>query len=50
LRTIRFYRSYNLQWYEVPGVLGLAVGVHVMEVPGMITALQGRTITHTAYR
>ena len=50
LRTVRFYRSYGLQWYELPGVLGLAVGVHVMEVPGMITAFRGRTLAHTAYR
>jgi hypothetical protein len=49
-RTAQFYRSYGLQWYEVPGVFGLAVGVHVMEVPGMVTAFQGRTITDTAYR
>jgi hypothetical protein len=49
-RSLQFYRSYGLKWYEVPGVLGLAVGVHVMEVPGMITAFQGRTITETAYR
>jgi Glycosyl transferase family 2 len=50
LRVAQFYRSYGLRWYEVPGVLGLAVGVHAMEIPGMVTALQGRTITHTAYR
>jgi hypothetical protein len=50
LRSGRFYRSYGVQWYELPGVLGLAIGVHVMEIPGMITAFQGRTITHTAYR
>jgi cellulose synthase/poly-beta-1,6-N-acetylglucosamine synthase-like glycosyltransferase len=49
-RTLQFYRNYGLQWYEVPGVLGLAVGVHVMEIPGMITAVQGRTIAETAYR
>jgi Glycosyl transferase family 2 len=49
-RSARFYRSYGLHWYELPGVLGLAVGVHLMELPGMITAFQGRTITHTAYR
>jgi hypothetical protein len=50
LRTTRFYRSYGLQWYELPAVLGLALGVHVVEVPGMITAFQGRQIAHTAYR
>lgn len=49
-RSLQFYRNYGLQWYELPGVLGLAVGVHVMEIPGMISALQGRTITETAYR
>jgi hypothetical protein len=31
-------------------VLGLAVGVHIMELPGMITAFRGRTLAHTAYR
>jgi hypothetical protein len=50
LRAVQFYRSYGLRWYELPVVLGLAVGVHVMEIPGMVTAFQGRTITHTAYR
>ncbi len=50
LRTAQFYRSYGLRWYELPGVLGLAVGVHAMEVPGMVTAFQGRKIAHTAYR
>jgi Glycosyl transferase family 2 len=50
LRSAQFYRSYGLQWYELPGVLGLAVGVHVMEVPGMVTAFQGGRITDTAYR
>jgi hypothetical protein len=49
-RSAQFYRSYGLQWYELPGVLGLAVGVHVMEIPGMITALRGRALAHTAYR
>jgi hypothetical protein len=50
LRSARFYQSYGLQWYELPAVLGLALGVHVVEVPGMITAFQGRQIAHTAYR
>jgi hypothetical protein len=50
VRVAQFYRSYGLRWYELPGVLGLAVGVHAMEIPGMVTAFQGRTITHTAYR
>lgn len=49
-RTIQFHHSYGVRWYELPAVLALAIGVHVMEIPGMVTALQGRTIAQTAYR
>jgi hypothetical protein len=49
-RTIRFYRTYGVRWYELPLVFGLAIGVHIMEIPGMISAVQRRPITETAYR
>jgi len=50
LRISRFYPNYQLRWYELPAVFALAVGVHAVEVPGMISAVQQRPITETAYR
>jgi hypothetical protein len=49
-RAAQFYRPYGIRWYELPLVFGLAVGVHVMEIPGMISAVRRRPITATAYR
>jgi hypothetical protein len=49
-RVLRFYRSYEIRWHELPLVLSLAVILHVLEVPGMISAVQQRPITKTAYR
>lgn len=48
-RTGQFYRNYGIRWYELPVVFGLAVGVHIMEIPGMISAVQRRPITETSY-
>jgi cellulose synthase/poly-beta-1,6-N-acetylglucosamine synthase-like glycosyltransferase len=50
LRIARFYRNYNIRWYELPAVFAVAIGVHVVEIPGMISAVQQRPITQTAYR
>jgi hypothetical protein len=49
-RTARFYRHYGIRWYELPFTFALAIPVHVMEIPGMISAIQRRPITETAYR
>jgi cellulose synthase/poly-beta-1,6-N-acetylglucosamine synthase-like glycosyltransferase len=50
VRVLRFHRSYEIRWYEFPFVLDLAIILHMVEVPGMISAIQGRPITKTAYR
>jgi cellulose synthase/poly-beta-1,6-N-acetylglucosamine synthase-like glycosyltransferase len=50
LRVLRFYQSYEIRRYELPLVLDLAVILHMVEIPGMISAIQGRPITKTAYR
>ena len=50
VRGVRFYRSYEIRWYELPLVLDLAVILHMMEIPGMISAVQRRPITKTSYR
>jgi hypothetical protein len=47
---IRCARHYRVQWYELPAALCLAVVVHLMEIPGMISAFRGKQIRHTAYR
>jgi hypothetical protein len=49
-RTLRFYRTYGVRWYELPLVFGLAIVVHIMEIPGMVSAVRRRPITETAYR
>lgn len=47
---VRCGRQYGVRWYELPIAFCLAVVVHVMEIPGMISAFQGQEITETAYR
>ncbi len=48
--TLLFGRHYGVRWFELPLAWGLAVVVHLMEVPGMVAALRGREIERTAYR
>jgi hypothetical protein len=43
-------RHYGLRWHEVPFALGLAAAIRVLEVPGMVYALQGRRLPETAFR
>ena len=47
---LRCARYYDVRWYEMPAVLTLGIVVHLMEVPGMMLAFQGRPITDTRYR
>ena len=47
---IRCARHYRVRWYELPAAFCLAVVVHLMEIPGMISAFRGKQIRHTAYR
>jgi len=47
---IRCGRHYGVRWYELPAAFCLAVVVHLMEIPGMVSAFHGREITATAYR
>ena len=47
---IRCCRHYGVRWYELPVAFCLAVVVHLMEIPGMVSAFRGREITETAYR
>lgn len=47
---VRCNRQYGVRWYELPVAFCLAIVVHVMEIPGMISAFRGQEITETAYR
>lgn len=47
---IRCARYYRVRWYELPAAFCLAIVVHLMEIPGMISAFRGREIAATAYR
>jgi hypothetical protein len=47
---IRCARHYRVRWYELPAAFCLAVVVHLMEIPGMISAFRGKQIHRTAYR
>lgn len=47
LRTAHHYR---VRWYELPLAMALSAVLHLMEIPGMIQAFQGRPITRTRYR
>ena len=50
LRVSRYYRGYGIRWTELPLVLDLAIILHMMEIPGMISAVQRRPVTNSAYR
>jgi len=47
---LRSARNYGLRWYETPFALAVAAGVRVLEIPGMVYALQRRRLPATAFR
>jgi hypothetical protein len=47
---LRCAHHYRVRWYELPFAMALSVALHLMEIPGMIRAFQGRPITRTGYR
>jgi len=48
--VIRWGRHYGIAWYQQPLALGLAVVVHILEIPGMSLALRGKSIGESGYR
>jgi hypothetical protein len=46
----RCARYYGVRWFELPVALGLAVPLHLMEIPGMVLAFRGSDFGETAYR
>lgn len=50
LDCMRCGRHYSVRWYELFAAFCLAVVVHALEIPGMISAFRGRRITETNYR
>ena len=49
-RSLRLIRHFDLLWWDLPLLLGLAVRVHAFEIPGMLRALRGCDEGKTAYR
>jgi hypothetical protein len=47
---VRCAHHYRVRWYELPVAMALSVVLHLMEIPGMIRAFRGQSITGTAYR
>jgi hypothetical protein len=50
-RTIRLGPRYGIRWFEVPVAMAVAVRAHLMEIPGLRTAMRGEWIEDgDAYR
>lgn len=49
-RAALYHRHYGVQTWQLPGVFGLAVLSHALEVPGMVAAYRGRGVGVTDYR
>jgi Glycosyl transferase family 2 len=47
---LRNRRFYGVAWYELPAAFMLAVVASVMELPGMLRAIQGKPLDKTAFR
>jgi hypothetical protein len=50
LQALRNWRVYDVRWYELPGVLVLAVVGCVMEIPGLWRAAGGMPPPETRFR
>ncbi|MCP4330211.1 MAG: glycosyltransferase family 2 protein [Alphaproteobacteria bacterium] len=46
----RFRKSFGVAWYAMLLAFVAAIGVHLLEVPGMIDGLRGRPVPQTAFR
>jgi Glycosyl transferase family 2 len=49
-KSFLFYRDYGIHWYQLPALILFAVVLHSLEVPGIIRAIHGRSITKSHYR
>jgi hypothetical protein len=47
---LRCWRSYGIRWYELPLVLAAAVGMGLLEAPGMWAAYRGTGVGETCFR
>ena len=50
LNCIRFHRAFGVPWYALPLAPFIALGVHLLEVPGMSRAFRGGPPMETPYR
>ena len=47
---LRSARHYGVAWYEIPLAGVIAVGLHLAEIPGMLSAFRGEPIEDTEFR
>jgi hypothetical protein len=49
-RCLKLGRHYGIRWHQLPLALPLAVGLHALEVPGMVAAVRGKQLNFGVYR
>lgn len=47
---VRCGRNYGISWYALPVAMLLSVGIHSLEVPGMLRAYKGSGLRHSFFR
>jgi hypothetical protein len=50
VNCVRFHGAYRVPWYGLPLAPFVALGIHLLEVPGMSHALRGKPPVETPYR
>ncbi len=47
---VRCGRSYGIQWFQLPAALAISIGVHLLEVPGMLNAYMHLDVKKSSFR
>jgi hypothetical protein len=47
---VRCGRAYGVPWYGLPAAMLLSIGIHAMEIPGMLRAFKGTGLRHSFFR
>lgn len=47
---VRCGRQYGVQWYELPAAMLLSIGIHALEIPGMLRAFRRAGLKESFFR
>ena len=47
---VRCWRPYGIRWFQLPAAMLISVAVHLLEVPGMLQAYDGRVLESSFFR